>query len=138
MFVLSREEMYAIDKYTIEDIGIPGQELMKNAGEKCSKFINDLISPESKIAIFCGSGNNGGDGFVVARYLHNWKHLSKIFLMGSTDKMKSEALINYNRCKELGISITKIEKEPDDLSEYNLIVDAIFGVGLKGKKCHRS
>ena len=133
MFVLSREEMYAIDKYTIENIGIPGQELMENAGEKCSKFINDLISPESKIAIFCGSGNNGGDGFVVARYLHNWKHLSKIFLMGSTDKMKSEALINYNRCKELGISITKIEKEPDDLSEYNLIVDAVFGVGLKGE-----
>jgi NAD(P)H-hydrate epimerase len=133
MFVLSREEMYAIDKYTIENIGIPGQELMENAGKECSKFINDLILPESKIAIFCGSGNNGGDGFVVARYLHNWKHLSKIFLMGSTDKMSPETLINFNRCKELGISINKIEKEPDDLNDFDLIIDAIFGVGLKGE-----
>jgi len=133
MFILSREEMYAIDKYTIENIGIPGQELMENAGKECSKFINDLILPESKIAIFCGSGNNGGDGFVVARYLHNRKHLSKIFLMGSTDKMSQETLINFNRCKELGISINKIEKEPDDLYDFDLIIDAIFGVGLKGK-----
>ena len=133
MYILSREEMYAIDKFTIEKVGIPGQELMENAGKGCSQFINDLITPESKIALFCGSGNNGGDGFVIARYLHNWQHFPEIFLMGSTDKMSSETLINYNKCEELGIPIHKIEKEPDDLSEFDLIVDAIFGVGLKGK-----
>jgi ADP-dependent NAD(P)H-hydrate dehydratase / NAD(P)H-hydrate epimerase len=133
MFVLSREEMYAIDKFTIENVGIPGKELMENAGKGCSEFINDLIAPESKIALFCGSGNNGGDGFVIARYLQNWKHSPEIFLMGSTDKMRPETLSNYNKCEELGIPINKIEKGPDDLSDFNLIVDAIFGVGLKGE-----
>ena len=97
MLVLSREEMYAIDKFTIEQVGIPGQELMENAGKGCSEFINDLITPESKVALFCGSGNNGGDGFVIARYLQNWLHSPEIFLMGSTDKMSPETLNNYNK-----------------------------------------
>ena len=133
MFVLSREEMYAIDKFTIENVGIPGQKLMENAGKGCSEFINDLITPGSKIALLCGSGNNGGDGFVIARFLHKWQHFPEIFLMGSTNKMSPETLINYNKCEELGIPINKIEKELDDLSEFDLIVDAIFGVGLKGE-----
>jgi len=133
MFVLSREEMYAIDKFIIEKIGIPGQKLMENAGKGCSEFINDLVSPESKIALFCGSGNNGGDGFVIARYLQNWLHSPEIFLMGSMDKMSPETLNNYNKCIKLNIPINKIKKEPDDLSNYDLIIDAIFGVGLKGE-----
>ena len=104
MFILSREEMYAIDKFTIEKVGIPGQELMENAGKGCAEFIrNELLnysgnmeetlkgsSEENlnketfsrfKIALFCGSGNNGGDGFVIARYLQNWQHSPEIFLI---------------------------------------------------------
>ncbi len=133
MFVLSREEMYAIDKFTIEKVGIPGQELMENAGKGCSEFINDLILHGSKIALFCGSGNNGGDGFVIACILKNWNHSPEIFLMGSIDKMSQETLKNYKKCEDLNIKINKIEKEPDDLSEFDLIIDAIFGVGLKGE-----
>ncbi len=156
MFVLSREEMYAIDKFTIENVGIPGQELMENAGKGCAEFIkNELLNYSDnvketlkgssrenlkketfsrfKIALFCGSGNNGGDGFVIARYLQNWQYSPKIFLMGSTDKMSHETLSNYNKCEELGIPINKIENESDDLSDFDLIVDAIFGIGLKGE-----
>ena len=133
MYVLSPQEMYAIDKFTIENVGIPGQELMENAGKGCSEFINDLLSPESKIAIFCGSGNNGGDGFVIARYLHNWQHSPAIFLMGNTDKMSPETYSNYDQCKKLGITINIIEEKPNDLSDFDLIVDAIFGVGFKGE-----
>nr|MDA3814590.1 NAD(P)H-hydrate epimerase [Candidatus Cloacimonadota bacterium] len=133
MFVLSREEMYAIDKFTIEKVGIPGQKLMENAGKGCSEFINDLVSQESKIALFCGSGNNGGDGFVIARILKNLNHTPEIFLMGSIDKMSQETLNNYKKCEGINIKINKIEKEPVDLSEFDLIIDAIFGVGLKGE-----
>ncbi len=133
MFVLSREEMYAIDRFTIEKVGIPDKELMENAGRGCSEFINDLITPESKIALFCGSGNNGGDGFVIARYLQEWHHSPEIFLMGKTDKMSGETLSNYHKCEGLCIPIYKIEEKPNDLSEFDLIIDAIFGVGLKGK-----
>ena len=133
MFVLSRKDMYAIDKFTIEKVGIPGKKLMENAGKGCSEFINDLITPESKIALFCGSGNNGGDGFVIAHYLQNWQHSPEIFLMGNPDKMSEETLSNYHKCEELCIPIYKIEEKPNDLSEFDLIVDAIFGVGLKGE-----
>ena len=156
MFILSREEMYAIDKFTIEKVGIPGQELMENAGKGCAEFIrNELLnysgnmeetlkgsSEENlnketfsrfKIALFCGSGNNGGDGFVIARYLQNWQHSPEIFLIGNTDKMSIETLSNYHKCKELCIPIYKIEEEPNDLSEFDLIIDAIFGIGLKGE-----
>lgn len=156
MFVLSREEMYAIDKFTIENVGISGLQLMENAGKECAEFIrNELLeysedvretlkeSSEKntvketfsrfRIALFCGSGNNGGDGFVIARYLKKWQYSPEIFLMGNTDKMSPETLSNYNKCEELDIPINKIEKEPDDLSDFDLIVDAIFGVGLKGE-----
>lgn len=133
MYVLSRDEMYSIDKFTIEKAGIPGQELMENAGRGCSKFINDLIAPKSRIALFCGSGNNGGDGFVIARYLQNWQHSPEIFLMGNIDKMSAETLSNYHKCEKLCIQIYRIEEKPNDLSEFDLIIDAIFGVGLKGE-----
>jgi len=133
MFVLSREEINSIDKFTIEKVGILGQKLMENAGRGCSKFINDLIAPKSRIALFCGSGNNGGDGFVIARYLQNWQHSPEIFLTGNIDKMSVETLSNYHKCEKLCIPIYRIEEKPNDLSEFDLIIDAIFGVGLKGE-----
>lgn len=133
MFVLTREEMYLIDKYTIEKVGISSEQLMENAGRGCSEFIKDLITSNSNIAVFCGSGNNGGDGFVIARYLKNLQHYPQIYLMGTVDKMSRETLNNFNKCKELKIPIMQIEKEPEELSNFDLIIDAIFGVGLKGK-----
>ncbi|MFC1898015.1 NAD(P)H-hydrate dehydratase [Candidatus Cloacimonadota bacterium] len=157
MYVLSREEMYAFDKYTIEQIGIPGKELMEKAGKGCAEFIRDqlLVYSEDvretlkessretveeetfsrfKIALFCGAGNNGGDGFVIARYLKEWNYEPFIFLLGTTDKMSPETLENYQSCQELEIEIVAIDNADIDynLSEYDLIVDAIFGVGLKG------
>lgn len=134
MHILSRKEMYFFDKYTIEEIGIPGKELMENAGKGCAEFIQDklLNDNSSIIAVFCGSGNNGGDGFVIARYLKKWNYEPVIFLMGSPDKMSSETRDNYQTCQELKISIRLIDSAKIELSEYNLIVDAIFGVGLKG------
>ncbi len=155
MFVLSRKEMYALDKYTIEKIGIPGKELMENAGKGCAEFIrNELLTyPEemdktlkglsgknpkketfsmSNVTVFCGSGNNGGDGFVIARYLKKWGYKTKIFLLGTPDKMSPETLENYQSCCDLKIDIIQINNAEIELSDFDLIVDAIFGVGLKG------
>lgn len=132
-YILSREEMYFLDKHTIEKIGIPGKELMENAGKGCSEFIHqELLKPQSKVAIFCGSGNNGGDGFVIARYLKNWGHKTCVFLLGNPGKMSQETLENYQSCQDLEIDITQINNAKIKLSEFNLIVDAIFGVGLQG------
>lgn len=157
MYVLSREEMYAFDKYTIEKVGIPGKELMEKAGIGCAEFIRNelLVYPQSvketlkassgensgketlarfKVALFCGAGNNGGDGFVIARYLQEWNYKPLIFLLGTPDKMSPETLENYQSCQELKIKIISIDSADFDfdLSEFDLIVDAIFGVGLKG------
>ena len=132
-YILSREEMYFLDKYTIEKIGIPGKELMENAGKGCSEFIHqELLKPHSKVAIFCGSGNNGGDGFVIARCLKNRGYKICIFLLGNPDKMSPETLENYESCRDLKIDITQINNAEIELSEFDLIVDAIFGVGLQG------
>jgi len=136
MYVLSREEMYAFDKYTIEEIGVSGKELMENAGKGCAEFIRDQILQKlsAKVALFCGAGNNGGDGFVIARYLKEWNHEPCIFLLGASNKMSSETLENFQFCQELEIEIVSLDNADFDydLSECDLIVDAIFGVGLKG------
>ncbi|MCD4819873.1 MAG: NAD(P)H-hydrate dehydratase [Candidatus Cloacimonetes bacterium] len=139
MNILSREEMYFLDKYTIEKIGIPGKDLMEKAGLGCSEKIQkDFLNENNHIAFFCGNGNNGGDGFVIARYLKNWKHYPTIFFTGKIEKTSPETLENYNRCVSLNIPINQIatfedfEKFNIDFSKYDLIVDAIFGVGFRG------
>ncbi len=139
MIILSREEMYFIDKYTIEKIGIPGKTLMENAGKGCSESIREkFLKPSSKIAFFCGNGNNGGDGFVIAHYLKKWGYFPTIFLVGNLDKMSPETSENYHSCLELNIETHQFSdfeqwKSFDILLSYfDLLVDAIFGVGFKG------
>jgi NAD(P)H-hydrate epimerase len=139
MHILSREEMYRLDKETIETIGIPGKELMENAGKGCSEKIqSEFLTEHNKIALFCGSGNNGGDGFVIARYLREWQHEPVIFLVGNPAKMSPETSENYERCKQLQIPIYEVSNEVEwqdlqlDLNLFDLIVDAIFGVGFRG------
>jgi len=140
MFVLSRKEMYKFDSYTINQVGIPGKQLMENAGRGCSERIKRRFLPaRGNVAIFCGSGNNGGDGFVIARYLGEWKQKIVIFFTGDETKMSPETRENYQNCKKAGIRIIKLINISDwqegsyDLNKYDLIVDAIFGVGLKGR-----
>jgi NAD(P)H-hydrate epimerase len=145
MYVLTREEMYALDKYTNEKAGIPGRELMEKAGKGCAMFIRDEIfrgninrergninRENFRIALFCGSGNNGGDGFVIARYLNEWQFKPVVFMMGRTDKMSPETHENYLICKKNAIEIISIENTDFCLNGFHLVVDAIFGIGLQG------
>jgi len=136
--ILSRAEMYFYDHHTIEKLGIPGAELMENAGRNCSEYIQtNLLQPNSKIGIFCGTGNNGGDGFVIARYLHEFGHSVEIFILGSPDKMSPETSENYHKCLNLNLPIKTIDSsdkfENTKFAEFDLIVDAIFGIGFKGE-----
>ena len=133
MHILSREEMYFFDNYTTEKLGIPSAQLMENAGKNCAEFIDkNLLKPKSKIAIFCGSGNNGGDGFVIARYLKKAGHQSEIFLVDKTNKMSPETFTNFQKCKNLQISEIDSNSRLLNLKPFDLIIDAIFGIGLKG------
>lgn len=139
MYVLSRQEMYNLDRYAIQEAGIPGGELMENAGKGCSEYIRQKLLPDTgSIIIFCGHGNNGGDGFVLARYLQEWGYNCQIVLIGDIARMSPETENNYRRCQTLMISIISVsnwqqwQQSGIDINRFDLIVDAIFGIGFRG------
>lgn len=139
MKILSRQLMQQYDKYTIEHFGIPGKTLMEIAGKKSAFFINRrVLGRPAKVALLCSHGNNGGDGFVIARYLKKFGHEPTIFFVGQEDKMSPETNENYELLKECEISIIKVPdfeawQEHQKLFTFaDLIVDAIFGIGFRG------
>ncbi len=140
MRVLSREEMYFFDKYTIENLGISGEQLMENAGKGCFGFITkNILKDKEKVLIFAGTGNNGGDGFVIARYLFSNNYPVKVIVTGNPEKMSEETKSNYDKCASLNVDIDVVQSWEEfeslnlDISEYSLVLDAIFGVGLSGE-----
>jgi len=139
MKLVSGNLMAEIDKYTINTIGILGAVLMENAGKGVYQHFIDKFLPEktSNILIICGKGNNGGDGFVVARYLHNnsFKNVSIILLTKSIN-LKGDAAINYQICKNMEITINEVEtieqfEKFTKNKKFDYIFDAILGTGLK-------
>lgn len=123
---LSVLQIQGLDRWAIEKIGIPSLALMENAGRGVAQEVYKKLKnrKRSSVVIVCGTGNNGGDGFVTARYLYNWGLKPSIFLVGNPAQLKSDALANYRVAQNLGISFKKSVRSAD------LIVDAIFGVGL--------
>lgn len=130
------DEMRSIDKITIEKYGIPGVVLMENAGVSVVKEIIKEFSTQSKFTIVCGRGNNGGDGFVVARHLYDKGFELNVFIVGDKDGIKGDALINLNIITKLGIDIHTIGYDEDlikfkeNLIHFPHVVDALFGTGL--------
>ena len=113
MKLVSGELMSNIDKYTIKDIGIPGTVLMENAGKGVYEKFIEKFQPEkeSDILIVCGKGNNGGDGFVIGRWLFNKKFKNiKIALLTKGENLKGDAKVNYEICRKIGMRIFEIEK----------------------------
>lgn len=143
--LLSVKQVRKADNYAIENLKIPSAILMENASRSSSDFIRSIICKKNlinpKIAVFCGSGNNGGDGFAIARHLKNNLPESpvKVFLNGSPDKMSDETKINYNILKNLDFEITEItESQISGLNfDFDIIIDSMIGVGgsenLRGK-----
>lgn len=133
---ISSEEM-AIQDVNSEYLGIPRYLLMENAGSQVANFCSNLQTKKNaSIAVFCGTGGNGGDGFVASRHLHpNYK--VEVIIIGDEEKIKSKpALKNFKALKKLhSIKITKINDSEDiktlDLSKYDLIIDGLLGTGLK-------
>lgn len=129
--------MKNIDSRTIGEYNIPSLDLMERAGlstaELCRKVLGDPRG--KKVFIFCGTGNNGGDGLVAGRYLAKWKYRVQFFLLGKKGELKGDPLTNLNRTLKLKLPV-KIVAQSEDLPEQfncHLIVDAIFGTGFKGE-----
>jgi len=129
--------MKNIDEKTIERVGIPGLELMEKAGKGVADVARDMLGnpANKKVVIFCGRGNNGGDGFVVGRYLVQWGAQVEFFLTAKKEEIKGDAKTNLKKALDLKLSIREVlnEKEIPSPREAHLIVDALFGTGFDGE-----
>lgn len=140
MKLVTSEEMRRIDKKAIEEIGIPSIVLMENAGLKVADAIEKKYGPlkGKYVYIFAGSGNNGGDGMVVARHLFNQKVKAKIFLLAEKKNIKGDAAINLAITEKMGIPMREItspafmESLEKELEKADVVIDALLGTGAKG------
>ena len=134
MKVSTVEDMRNLDRGAIEEFKIPDRILMENAGQAVYSVIHNELGIKGKsFLIFCGIGNNGGDGFVVARKLHSNGGLVTVFLLGDSEKLTGCAKENFDTISTLPIQIerlTSVEQIRFSLLHCDAVVDAIFGTGL--------
>jgi NAD(P)H-hydrate epimerase len=138
MRVLNSSQMREADRRTIEDVGIPSVVLMENAGRQVVATLEAMYGEllERHVAVLCGRGNNGGDGFVVARTLAQRGVSVSVFLLGRVADVRGDARTNLEVLGRLGVSVVEIadsqawELHFSEVSDCALIVDAIFGTGL--------
>jgi len=133
MKVLTAAQMREVDRRTIA-MGIPGAVLMENAGRSVAEFLAERFPPldAQRILIFCGKGNNGGDGMVVARLLYT-EHRPQslhVVMVGSPEQMKGEAAENYRKLVASGCPV--LREAPVEIAGVTIVVDALLGTGLNG------
>jgi NAD(P)H-hydrate epimerase len=139
MRILTAAQMREADRFTIEEIGIPSLVLMENAGRQVVAAIEAAYEERltGRVAVLCGRGNNGGDGFVVARTLLQRGIEAAVFVIGSLAEVRGDARINLDILGRLGVTVVEVNDEQSwelhfsEISQCTLIVDAIFGTGLK-------
>lgn len=140
--VVTRDEVRAVDRWAIEELGLPGVALMENAGRSCAEFVMDKLANKRtpRVCIFCGTGNNGGDGYVIARHLLNADCSVRAVLCGDREKVRGDARINLDVLTALGETIEDLDPSRTDAADRvasladraDLVVDALFGTGLQG------
>lgn len=123
-------QMKAADQYTIQKLGVPSLELMEHAAQACVQVLEDEKVDLSHVCVVCGSGNNGGDGFAIARILQNNRYSVEIFCVGNPEHYTEETQEQMHRLQECGGKITYGMPQEDS---YSVIIDAVFGVGLSRK-----
>ncbi|WP_139423319.1 NAD(P)H-hydrate dehydratase [Chryseobacterium mulctrae] len=132
MKIFTVENIRLADLYTIQNELISPVQLMERASSLCAEWIFSNCKHHTKFAIFCGNGNNGGDGFAIARMLYLKGFDVDVFINKEQLKFSDEALINYNRLKDIsGISVIDFDEILKyDFDEKTVIIDALFGTGL--------
>jgi NAD(P)H-hydrate epimerase len=135
---LSREQVRALDRRAIEEFGVPGVVLMENAGRGAAEVLMGL-GCKGPMVICCGKGNNGGDGFVIARHLDNRRIPVRVLLFADPSKLTGDAAVNYQIIARSGLEISVYDGEfvndakvRSELAKAEWIVDALFGTGLTG------
>ncbi len=128
---LTRHALREIDRRAIEEYGIPGVVLMENAGRNAAELLRDLNPLRLRVAIVCGPGNNGGDGFVMARHLDRLGLTVNTYLFAEPTSLSPDAAVNYRIVERMGLPITVMPSPTANLFHgYGWVVDALFGTGL--------
>jgi NAD(P)H-hydrate epimerase len=145
LVIMSRDEVRAFDARAINELKVPSVVLMENAGRGCADVVMGM-GPEKggfkKAVIFCGTGNNGGDGYVIGRHLRNNGIEAVFVICGDRNKIAGDAMINLKILENTGADIKVIDVSADDTAlqvekiltdgKFDVIVDALFGTGLTG------
>ena len=143
--VLTRDQVRRVDRYAIETLGLPGLVLMENAGINAAGAIFDelrnhviLGDDTAAVAVFCGGGNNGGDGYVIARHLAAWGLDPTVYAVSDPAKLDGDAAVNHRVCDALNIPVVPL-LDTAALDEYApawthavALVDAMLGTGFTG------
>jgi hydroxyethylthiazole kinase-like uncharacterized protein yjeF len=139
---MSREEVRAVDAWAIHEVGMPGVVLMENAGRSCAELLQEKLAGATspRVCLFCGAGNNGGDGYVVARHLRNAGVAVRVVLCGQREKVQGDARVNLGILERLGQAVELLDPGAGDAAarvrtlggDADWIVDALFGTGLRG------
>jgi ADP-dependent NAD(P)H-hydrate dehydratase / NAD(P)H-hydrate epimerase len=131
------QQMRMIDDHTINTYGIPAQVLMDHAGKAVAdETLKLLTMKKNKVAIFCGAGNNGGDGLAAARWLYHYGKKIEVFFIGDLDHASLETRLNYAIIENLHIPIQIIKDNWPSLKEqiryFHVVIDGLLGTGSHG------
>jgi len=141
---LTRDQARELDRIAIGQYGVPGLVLMENAGRACADEAVKMLGQgaRGRVVVLCGKGNNGGDGFVVARHLENRGCEVQTFLVGETDavlRAADECAVNLRIVLNMGIPVVEVRGEGEiaaalqAAARADLVVDAMLGTGLSGE-----
>lgn len=143
-FAATREQVRELDRAAIEDYGVQGLILMENAGRRCARVAADMIggAQGKRVTVLCGKGNNGGDGFVVARHLSNWGALVGVLLLAAIEDVlaeANEASVNLRIILNMGIPVDEVPSAEEvvravrERAGADLLVDGLLGTGVRGE-----
>src|SRR5882672_10764922 len=143
MKALTAAEMREVDRLTTERFGIPGLELMEAAGKSVAevflgKYKERYGNRPGRVSVLCGKGNNGGDGFVVARHLKGRVGQVKVYLFAEPGELRGDAGTNYERWRGSGEEVVLVRNEAEWVNAWTgvaaseVIVDALLGTGIRG------
>lgn len=137
-FILTREQVRKVDLLAQSEYGIPGLILMENAGNGATRTIESLYGPGGKALVACGTGNNGGDGLVIARHLHNLGWNVVVLIVGNIESMSPDCAANDRiiRAMKLNRVVAANKDEAEAacglIQSETVVVDALLGTGFSG------
>lgn len=131
MKLLTAAQTREADAYTIQEEGITSADLMERAAKAFAGWFENKFQPSEEVHIFCGPGNNGGDGLVVARLLHTRHYRVQVYLVGDTGKASGDFRLNLERLpQEIPRTAITTENDLPELRTDTCLIDALFGTGL--------